>query len=182
MKAFLHQRRHLSELQRVQVLIAGKVQVPKLICLKEVLREGYPEKVIPLALRPGCQAPIQRFKFQFKTNLRQEVDVDFHFIKHSSSLVARGRKSACPQPEQGSPIEFSVSPAVVKVGSEIHSILNVTAKFKNSYLLNMANPHTQKPASALFNHLLIGRIKETQVLFSFIVQAFIIEPEDQMTE
>ena len=182
MKAFLHERRDLSALQRVQVLIAGRVQVPKLMCLKEVLREGYPEKVIPLALRPGCQVPIQRFKFQFKTNLRQEVDVDFQFIKYSSSVVRRSKKAADPSSEQGSPIEFSVSPTVIKVGSEIHSILNVTAKFKNSYLLNMANPQARKPDPALFNHLLIGRIKETQVLFSFIVQAFIIEPEEQSTE
>ena len=36
MKNFLHDRKKLSQLQRIQVLLAGKLQIPKLFSIKEL--------------------------------------------------------------------------------------------------------------------------------------------------
>ena len=66
-------------------MVAGKVSVPKLWCLKEVKVPDYPANVIPVALKPSYQAPIQKFKFPFKT-CSSEIDVDFQFSKVSAAL------------------------------------------------------------------------------------------------
>ena len=73
-----------------------------------------------------------------------------------------------------SPLDFSVSPNVIQVGPGVQSILNVTCKFKNSYLLQenenrQSNSKCTRSAGHLFSHLLIGRIKDSSILFSFIV-------------
>lgn len=36
MKKFLSDRKHLSKTQRLEILMAGKVYVPKIVCLKEI--------------------------------------------------------------------------------------------------------------------------------------------------
>lgn len=56
MKAFLQERKELALVQRKQILIAGRVKVPKIYCLKELrIQESMHnrQKVIPLALKNG---------------------------------------------------------------------------------------------------------------------------------
>jgi len=61
----------------------------------------------------------------------------------------------------------------VKVPGGQNTILNVTVKMKNSFLLHKRPEGQNKPQ--VFNHLLIARIKDTQIMFSFVVQASIVE-------
>ena len=56
------------------------------------------------------------------------------------------------------------------------AILNIAAKLKNSYQL--ANIGKEQPATVKaekYNHLLIAKIKDTQIMFSFIVEASVLE-------
>jgi hypothetical protein len=64
MKAFLADRKRLSTIQRSRVLLAGRVEVPKLICQREMeLTNGL--KILPLAVKQGIEIA-QKFRIPFK--------------------------------------------------------------------------------------------------------------------
>ncbi len=88
-----------------------------------------------------------------------------------------------------SPIEFSLNPGgVLKIPANGGTnTLNLTAKFKNSYQLlclkkekeamdNTAAMTARKSAAAeKYTHLLIGKVKDTQIIFSYIIEASVVE-------
>lgn len=51
MKAFLSDRKQLSVDQRIEILMAGKVDVPRLACLKEMSLGEYNQKIVPIAIK-----------------------------------------------------------------------------------------------------------------------------------
>lgn len=53
MKEFLRDRKKVAEKQRMQILLAGRVEVPSLICPKELVDVGIQERAIPLIVRKG---------------------------------------------------------------------------------------------------------------------------------
>lgn len=54
MKAFLADRKKLALSQRSRILLAGRVEVPKLSCQREMeLNNGL--KILPLAVKPNVQ-------------------------------------------------------------------------------------------------------------------------------
>ena len=53
MKEFLRDRKKLSQQQRVEILLAGKIEVPSLVCQKELMIADLNEKVIPLCVKKG---------------------------------------------------------------------------------------------------------------------------------
>jgi len=55
MKMFLADRKELAQIQRMKVLLAGKVLVPKITCPKEIFLEEHGLKVMPLAVKKGFQ-------------------------------------------------------------------------------------------------------------------------------
>ncbi len=98
----------------------------------------------------------------------------------SNSSLENGKQTQLTS----SPIEFSVVPPVtMKVPTNGSVILNIQAKLKNSYQLQTLKdakaqaalpiPIVRKPEK--YNHLLIAKIKDTQVVFSFIIEATVIE-------
>ena len=64
MKEFLKDRKKAVLNQRVEILLAGKINVPQLICQKELTQSQFNEKVIPVAIRKGQQQ--QKFRIPFK--------------------------------------------------------------------------------------------------------------------
>lgn len=71
-------------------------------------------------------------------------------------------------------------PSNVKVAANGTTILNIVAKLKNSYQLssmkNDQETESKTPQRAeKYNHLLIAKVKDTQIMFSFIVEASVIE-------
>ena len=79
------------------------------------------------------------------------------------------------------------------MGPNAQALLNVTGKFKNSYLLQeQENKKLQQDSGEVkkkrkgkretFNHLLVGRVKDTHIHFSFIIQASIVNAEDGPSE
>lgn len=51
MKTFLADRKKLSQQQRIEVLMAGKVDVPKIVCLKEMNLGLADTKIVPIAIK-----------------------------------------------------------------------------------------------------------------------------------
>jgi hypothetical protein len=70
-------------------------------------------------------------------------------------------------------------PSNVKIPANSATILNIAAKLKNSYQLASIGKETtskkrlQRPEK--YNHLLIAKIKDTQIMFSFIVEASVLD-------
>ena len=76
---------------------------------------------------------------------------------------------------------FSASPTVVKFPADSSAVvvLNVSAKLKNSYQMQSMLPKSKSdPLQGFqlekYNHLLIARVKDTQIMFSFYVEAAVI--------
>ena len=53
MKEFLRDRKKVAQQQRLEILLAGKVEVPSLICQKELVVADLNEKVVPLVVKKG---------------------------------------------------------------------------------------------------------------------------------
>ena len=71
-------------------------------------------------------------------------------------------------------------PNNVKVAPNGTTILNIVAKLKNSYQLSNNKSDSegdtkQVAKSEKYNHLLIAKVKDTQIMFSFIIEASVIE-------
>ena len=63
--------------------------------------------------------------------------------------------------------------------------MTITAKLKNSYLLKCAQLEDEKneaddkktkkkkkqPPQEVFNYMLVGKVRDTQIMFSYLVQA-----------
>jgi len=70
-------------------------------------------------------------------------------------------------------------PNTVKIGANSSAILNIVAKLKNSYQL--ANISKEGSADSMnapvekYNHLLIAKVKDSQLMFSFIIEASVLE-------
>lgn len=130
--------------------------------------------IIPIALRKG---PIQKFKLPFKGEINNfnELDIDFNFTQISASI----KGNELNQSSSASPVEFLLQPNQVKINNAVQSFLNITAKFKNSYQLqeDQSDQKLQKNKNKpeIYNHLLIGRIKDTHIMFSYVVQVSLID-------
>lgn len=81
MKEFLRDRKKVAAQQKMEILLAGKVEVPSIICPKQLNVEDMGEKIIPLAVKKG--QPNQKFRIPFKNTGASEVDIDFSFLKQS---------------------------------------------------------------------------------------------------
>lgn len=67
-------------------------------------------------------------------------------------------------------------PSNMKLTANSSGILNVVAKLKNSYqLANIGKETSEKFRTEKYNHLLVAKIKDTQIMFSFIIEASVIE-------
>lgn len=64
--------------------MAGKVEVPSLVCQKELVVAELNEKVIPLVVKKGQST--QKFRIPFKNNGPQDLDIDFTFAKQSAVI------------------------------------------------------------------------------------------------
>jgi len=53
MKEFLRDRKKLATQQKLEILLAGRVEVPSLICQKELVVTDLKEKVVPLVIKKG---------------------------------------------------------------------------------------------------------------------------------
>ena len=87
MKDFLKDRRKAALNQRMEILLAGQVQIPKLTCHKAITPDFVDsdvrssDQVIPLAVKN--MAGVQKFRIPFKNLSENEFEVQFEFHKAS---------------------------------------------------------------------------------------------------
>jgi hypothetical protein len=78
-----------------------------------------------------------------------------------------------------SPVEFTAVPNSIKIAANASAVLNIVAKLKNSYqLANISKDDSDSASSSpveKYTHLLIARVKDTQLMFSFIIEASVLE-------
>lgn len=84
MKEFLRDRKKVAQQQRLEILLAGRVEVPSLICQKELVVTDLNEKVVPLVVKKGQSC--QKFRIPFKNNGPQDLDLEFNFAKQSAVI------------------------------------------------------------------------------------------------
>lgn len=84
MKEFLRDRKKVAQSQRVEILLAGRIEVPSLICQKELMMTEFNEKVIPIVVKKGQSN--QKFRIPFKNCGPQDLEIDFTFIKTSAQV------------------------------------------------------------------------------------------------
>ena len=82
--------------------------------------------------------------------------------------------------QNASPIELVANPSTIKVGPDVQGLLNITAKFKNSFIIDQENFKDKKALKKInkkqfFSHLLIAKIKDTPLMFSFIIKVSLID-------
>jgi len=53
MKEFLRDRKKVAQAQRMEILLAGRVEVPSVVCPRELLVARFNEKVLPVAIKKG---------------------------------------------------------------------------------------------------------------------------------
>jgi hypothetical protein len=53
MKEFLRDRKKVAQTQRIEILLAGKIEVPSLVCQKELHMPQFNERIIPLIVKKG---------------------------------------------------------------------------------------------------------------------------------
>jgi hypothetical protein len=73
MKEFLRDRKKLALYQKVEILLAGKVDVPSVTCPKELMDNELKEKLIPLIVKKPSSAALQasgasKYRLPFKNN------------------------------------------------------------------------------------------------------------------
>ncbi len=172
MKEFLKERKKVAQQQKLDILLGGRIEVPNLTCTKEMYVSSLKEKIIPLAIKKGQTG--QKYRIPFKNTGPQELELEFTFMKTSTSVYRPSDPNGKPPT---SPIEFSPLPSTLKVPANQTGILNVAAKLKNSYQLaalsKPAESKGQRPEK--FNHLLIAKVKDTSLMFGFIIEASLVE-------
>lgn len=74
------------------------------------------------------------------------------------------------------------TPSNLKIPANSSGILNIAAKLKNSYQLSSigskdsgSSNNSSDSRAERYNHLLIAKVKDTQIMFSFIIEASVLE-------
>lgn len=57
--------------------MAGKVDVPKIICLKELNLGQFNQKIVPIAVKKIQSQPVQKFRLPMKNLGNSEAEVEF---------------------------------------------------------------------------------------------------------
>lgn len=75
----------------MEILLAGKVDIPSITCQKELVDHDLNEKMIPLVIKKPSSVALQanggsKFRLPFKNNGTQEIEIDFTFAKQSSVI------------------------------------------------------------------------------------------------
>jgi hypothetical protein len=187
MKEFLKDRKKVAQQQKMEILLAGRVEVPSIICPKQMMVDQLGEKIIPIAIKKG-QAN-QKFRIPFKNTGPSEVEVDFSFIK-TSFVIYKPPEMENPRddkkPEQ-SPCDLQCVPANAKIPAGGNVIVTITAKLKNSYQLAQLSKQNSKQSEEekkgsnknlkpeRYSHMMIGKVKDTSIMFPFITEVSLIE-------
>lgn len=121
----------------------------------------------------------------FKNLGVQDLEIEFSFSKKNGVIC--GPLADSEVSNAVSPIDFQLGPGTtLKVPANGGTnTLNLTAKFRNSYQLFCLKAEKNSLASGRkdttlarpekYTHLLIGKVKDTSIMFSYIIEASVVE-------
>ena len=148
--------------------------------MKQLYSEVANSDLISLAVKKA--AGIQKFKLPFKNlSAYLDSDVEFAFIRApQAQLNAQNSKSASSTTKNSfsfEPIDclqFYCQPNQFKISADQIQILTVQIKV-NTDMLNDGQKVDQRLLKYPLNKLLVARLKNSQILFSFFVSLTLVD-------
>lgn len=110
--------------KRMQVMMAGVIEPPRLLCPKSVLDAHAGKKVVPIAIKQI--GGTQKFRIPFKNESAKDLDIEFSFVK-----IGERKDEEISMNEY---LEFFCMPGTLKIASESTGILSVMVKVNNDKL------------------------------------------------
>ena len=110
--------------KRMQVMMAGVIEPPKLLCPKSVLDAHASRKVVPIAIKQI--GGTQKFRIPFKNDSAKDLDIEFSFVK-----IGEKKEEEISMNEY---LEFFCMPGTLKIASDSTGILSVMVKVNNDKL------------------------------------------------
>ena len=144
----------------------GYLDNPRIKCMKQLYNKAANSEVVSLAVKKT--QGIQKFKLPFK-NLSSylDSDIEFAFIRTTNQKVS----------SENEPIDclsFYCQPNQLKIAADQISILTVQVKVNTDMLMNH-DKIDQKMLKNPLNKLLVARLKNSQVLFSYFVSISLVD-------
>lgn len=152
-------------------MIIGKLDNPKLQCLKELQLAESNYTMIPLGVKKsGAQ---QKFRIPFK-NLSNTLEGDFDFLFVKMTQKKENEEEESKDDVDLTPyFEFYCQPGNMKIPASQQAFLNVLIKVNTVKLATLEESLSEKDFKRILskpiNKLLIARLKDTSVLYSFFV-------------
>ena len=161
--------------QQIDVLLLGYLDNPKIKCMKQLYNKSASSDIVSLAVKKT--QGIQRFKLPFKNlSTYLDSDIEFAFIRtQPQSLNEQLEKGVARLSGSLDPIDclsFYCQPNQLKINADQVSILTVQIKVNTDQLSNKCD---QSMLKYPLNKLLVARLKNSQVLFSFFVSITLCE-------
>ena len=151
-------------------MLIGRLENPKLRCLRELHHVGSECEAIPLGVKKNVSQ--QKFRIPFKnTSTSHDGDFDFTFVKTSSHTS--DSQSDIDLEDLTPLFEFCCQPGNMKIAANQQQFLNVLIKVNlvkmNELEATKSKAKMRKILSRPISKLLIARLKDTGVLYSFFV-------------
>jgi hypothetical protein len=135
--------------------------------MRQLYNRATGQDIISLAVKKA--AGVQKFKLPFKNlSTYLDSDIEFAFIKTQQSADPNGRL------EPIECLQFYCSPNLLKIAADQMQILNIQIKVNTDVLLDEERVEP-KSLKMPINKLLVARLKNSQLLFSFFISINLTE-------
>lgn len=149
-------------------MLCGIVDPPRLVCLRKLSATDSGEKVVPIALKQ--QSGTQKFRIPFKNCSKKEADVEFSFIK-----ISEANSNIENEFSMNEYLEFYCMPGTLKLAADASGIMNVMVKVHKDKI-DKARAEGKVVSTSLLK-LLVAKIAETNILYSFYVDVHLVSSE-----
>lgn len=158
---------------KLEVLLLGYLDNPRIKCQKMLFNKPSGQEVINLAVKKV--AGVQKFKLPFKNmSTYLDSDVEFAFIRTQTSSQQEKEEGSNFQLEPIECLQFYCQPNQLKIQADQLQLLTVQVKVNNELLCDEAKVD-QRQLKRPLNKLLVARLKNSQVLFSYFVSITLVE-------
>ena len=156
--------------RKIEILLLGFLDNPMIKCVKQLFNKAANQEIISLAVKKT--GGIQKFKLPFK-NLSSYLDADIEF----AFIRTQNPEGKTPGEAKMEPIDclsFYCQPNQLKISADQSQILTVQIKVNTDLLFDESrvDPKSLKQPC---NKLLVARLKNSQVLFSYFVSLNLID-------
>lgn len=146
---------------KMNVALFGKIDPPKIFCPRILKETTEGQKIIPVALKKasGCQ----KFRVPFRNEGSGDAEVEFSFIK-----VSETQDALLPNEfSMNEVLEFYCMPGTLKIPKDTNQILSMLIKVNYEKVKELESQGKHLKNTLL--KLLLGKVKDTSVLYSFYV-------------